>query len=72
MEIINKFYRTTSFDSLNEGAVFICNGIVYMKTTCFIRNNGCKYNAVVLEYGTFSSFSADHIVYIANCKLVID
>ena len=73
MKIINKRENLTSFDSLNEGDVFMYADGIYMKTeTSYPDDNGDYDNAVALKCGGLCYFRSSTMVHLINCELVIE
>ena len=73
MKITKKTNNMTSFDSLNEGIVFMYDDGVYMKIeSTYGDDNGNYDNAVSLAYGSLHYFDSYTMVHIVQCELVIE
>lgn len=60
------------FQDLNEGDVFRCKGVCFMRTEDIYNEDGDRYNCVRLVNGSFDDIDICTMVEVINAKLIIE
>ena len=69
IEYVNK---QTKFGDITKGTVFQYRDYLYMKTEGITNIQNDFINAVSLEIGSFHVFDEFDVIYVVNCKLVVE
>lgn len=60
------------FKDLEEGSVFLYQGVYFMKTDEIYDGEDYRFNSVRLANGSFEDFDFDIVVEVVNAKLIVE